>query len=101
MREYALGTEVIELTLKGWSLPVSPNRGPHVPSEAVTPWFRLLLALEAAVDEEEEEEEDDVEEVAAWTEAGVAEGEASRSADSILSGSVLSCVTSLLVHPYF
>jgi len=56
---------------------------PHVPSEAVTPWFRLLLALEAAVDEEEEEEEDDVEEVAAWTEAGVAEGEASRSADSI------------------
>lgn len=55
---------------------------PHVPSVAVTPWFRLLLALEAAVDEEEEEEEDDVEEVA-WTEAGVAEGEASRSADSI------------------
>lgn len=53
---------------------------PHVPSVAVTPWFRLLLALEAAVDEEEEE--DDVEEVA-WTEAGVAEGEASRSADSI------------------
>lgn len=98
MRGYALGKEVIELTLKVWSLPVSPNRGPHVPSVAVTPWFRLLLALEAAVDEEEEE--DDVEEVA-WTEAGVAEGEASRSADSILSGSVLSCVTSLLVHPYF
>lgn len=99
MSGYALGTEVTELTLKGWSLPVIPNRGPHVPSEAVALWFRLLLALEAAVDEEEEEEEDDVTEVAVWTEAGVVEGEASRSPDSILSGNVLSCVTSLLVHP--
>ncbi len=54
---------------------------PHVLSEAVAPWFRLLLALEAAVDEEEEEDVDA--EVAVWTEAGVVEGEASRSADSI------------------
>lgn len=97
MSGYALGTEVIELTLKGWSLPVIPNRGPHVPSKAVAPWFRLLLALEAAVDEEEEDDDDA--EVAVWTEAGVVEGEASRSPDSILSGNVLSCVTSLLVHP--
>lgn len=97
MSGYELGTEVTELTLKGWSLPIIPNRGPHVLSEAVAPWFRLLLALEAAVDEEEEEDVDA--EVAVWTEAGVVEGEASRSADSILSGNVLSCVTSLLVHP--
>lgn len=54
---------------------------PHVPSEAVAPWFRLLLTLEAAVDEEEEEDDDA--EVAVWTEAGVVEGEASRSPDSI------------------
>ncbi len=53
---------------------------PHVLSEAVAPWFRLLLALEAAVDEEEEDVDA---EVAVWTEAGVVEGEASRSADSI------------------
>lgn len=56
---------------------------PHVPSEAVAPWFRLLLAFEAAVDEEEEEEEDVDAEVVVWTEAGVVEGEASRSPDSI------------------
>lgn len=47
----------------------------------MAPWFRLLLALEAAEDEEEEEDEDA--EVVAWTESGVEEGEASRSPDSI------------------
>lgn len=57
MSGYALGKEVTELTLKGWSLPVRPNRGPHVLIEAVAPWFRLLLALEAAEEEDEEEED--------------------------------------------
>lgn len=59
-------------------------------SEAVAPWLRLLLVLEAG----DAEEEDEV--GVLCTETGVEEGEASRSPDSILSGSVLNSVTSLL-----